>query len=235
MAGTLVARETLRLAGADRAVEVRRNRQARRLTLRLAPDGESLRLTLPPGMPLRDGLAFAARQEAWLRRRLDALPARVPFAPGTEIPIRDQAHTICHEPGARRGVWRADGALHVSGAAEHVPRRVRDFLIAEARREIAPRARELAARLDREPGRITLRDTRSRWGSCSVHGHLNFSWRLIFAPAWIMDYVVAHEVAHLVHLDHSPQYWACLRTLTPDVESPRQWLNAHGARLQRYG
>lgn len=235
MAGKVLRHDTLHLAGQARAVELRTHPQARRLILRLGRDGESLRVTLPPGIPAQHGLAFAARQEAWLRRRLAAQPERVPFVHGQAIPIRDVPHVIRHRPEARRGVWRANGEINVSGPAEHVPRRVRDFLIAEARREIAPQARELAARLGRETGRITLRDTRSRWGSCSAKGHLNFCWRLIFAPDWVIHYVVAHEVAHLEHLDHSPAYWRCLRTLTDDVETPRAWLNANAARLQRYG
>ena len=235
MAGKILRHETLHLAGQPRAVELRTHPKARRLILRLGRDGESLRVTLPPGIPAQHGLAFAARHEAWLQRRLAAVPDRVPFEPDNTIPIRDVPHVIRHRPEARRGVWLAEGALHVSGAAEHVPRRVRDFLIAEARREIVPQAHELAERLGRETGRITLRDTRSRWGSCSAKGHLNFCWRLIFAPDWVIAYVVAHEVAHLEHLDHSAAYWRCLRGLTDDVEAPRAWLNTNALRLQRYG
>jgi len=235
MAGKVLRHETLQLAGQPRAVELRTHPKARRLILRLGRDGESLRVTLPPGVPAQQGLAFAARHEGWLRRRLAAQPERVPFTPAQTIPVRDVAHVIRHRPEARRGVWLADGEINVSGAAEHVPRRVRDVLIAEARRDIVPQARDLAARLGRDPGRITLRDTRSRWGSCSAKGHLNFCWRLIFAPDWVLTYVVAHEVAHLEHLDHSAAYWRCLRTLTDDVETPRRWLNANALRLQRYG
>lgn len=228
-------RHTLHLAGAPRSVNVRVHKRARRMTLRLDARGEGLRLTLPPGVPTADGLAFAARQEAWLVRRLSARPARLPFVDGAEIPILDTPHVIRHRPEARRGVWRVDGAIYVSGPAEHLPRRVQDFLKTEARREIVPRVDRIAEEIDRTPGRISLRDTRSRWGSCSSRGDLNFCWRLILTPEHVLHYVVVHEVAHLVHMDHGNAFWGLVRRLMPDMDEARQWLRAHGEHLHRYG
>ena len=94
---------------------------------------------------------------------------------------------------------------------------------------------DMAASVDRRVSRVTVRDTRSRWGSCSSQGSLNFSWRLIFAPEWVLDYVVAHEVGHLVHMDHSPRFWAVVDRLVDSKESARKWLHRHGAGLYRYG
>jgi hypothetical protein len=234
MAPTAVRVHTLELGGRAWPVEVRSNPRARRIILRLDPSGEALRLTLPKGVAAQEGLAFAARQEAWLARRLAARPEPLPLVAGQTVPILDQPHIIRHVPEARRGVWRGEGAIHVSGQAAHLPRRVRDFLKAEARREIGPRAHDLAARIDRRPGRISLRDTRSRWGSCTAKGDLNFCWRLILAPEDVLHYVVAHEVAHLVHMDHGPRFWGLVRHLTDTVDGPRAWLRQHGERLHRY-
>src|SRR5207248_8410440 len=116
-----------------------------------------------------------------------------------------------------------------------VPRRVRDHLAALARQECLRRARELAARIDRKIGRISVRDTTSRWGSCSASGNLAFSWRLVLAPEAVLDYVVAHEVAHLAELNHGPRFWRLVQSLTPDHDGPRAWLNRHRSRLWSYG
>ena len=122
------------------------------------------------------------------------------------------------------GVWLEEGTICVSGRPEHLSRRVRDFLKQQARKAILPRAQEKAARLGRHAGRITLRDTRSRWGSCSVSGDLNFSWRLVLAPIIVLDYVIAHEVAHLVEYNHGRKFWALAKDLTENMEEAKTWL-----------
>ena len=114
-------------------------------------------------------------------------------------------------------------------------RRVRDFLMAEARRELGERARAKAERIGARVAAVTIRDTRSRWGSCSATGRLSFSWRLILTPEPVLDYVVGHEVAHLREMNHSPRFWALCAELTAEVAGPRVWLKANGARLLRYG
>lgn len=226
----------LRIDGAEVPVEIRTHPRARRITLRLDRITGGLRLTLPKGVSVDEGLRFAARQQGWVQSRLSALPGPVPFADGAEVPLLGAVHTIVHRPDARRGVWRSRGEIHVSGLPEHLPRRVSDFLKAEARAAIAPRARELAARIGRTPGRITLRDTRSRWGSCTARGDLNFSWRLVMAPEDVLHYVVAHEIAHLRHMDHSPQFWELCAELTgAPMNAPRAWLKREGPSLLRYG
>lgn len=235
-------------------IAVRVNARARRITLRLAPgaasDGsDGVSLTLPPGVTLAEGLAFAERSSGWIAARLRRLPERVPFADGTSLPILGQEHLVKHAPWSRRPPWTEKGILWVGGAPEHLPRRVTDHLQKQARHEIAGRARVKAARLAdlvttppggrapqiRRLGRITLRDTRSRWGSCSHKGDLNFSWRLVFAPLPVLDYVVAHEVAHLAHLDHSPAFWRLCDALSEQPGWTKGWLRRHGAGLLRYG
>ena len=164
-----------------------------------------------------------------------AVPTRIPFEDGQTIPVLGRDHVIRHLPGARRGVWRAEGAIWVSGQAPHVGRRVQDYLKREARREISTRAHDKARAIERSIRRIVLRDTRTRWGSCSADGALNFCWRLVLAPEGVLDYVVAHEVAHLVHMNHSQRFWTLVGRLTGETAGPRRWLRDRGHQLHRYG
>jgi len=221
-------------------VPVRISARSRRMTLRIDPAKGGPELVLPKGVALREAERFAAGNLGWLRAHLAKLPERVAFDDGREIPILGRPHLIRHRPDQRGGVWRVedpDGSaeLHVAGGADFLARRVTDHLKSEAKRIIAPRAREHADRLDRQVGRLTVRDTRSRWGSCSPRGDLSFSWRLILAPEPVLDYVVAHEAAHLVEMNHSPRFWRVVEGLMPDFERHRAWLKRHGSRLHRYG
>lgn len=225
----------LRIDTRELPVDIAVHPRARRMTLRIDKGSGRLRLTLPPGVSRDDGLSFVRRQESWLRRRLDELPEAVPFADGAVLPILGIDHLVRHRPDTRSGVWRSAGEIHVSGKAEHLRRRLTDFLKKEARAEITPRAHALANEIGRPVRRITLRDTSSRWGSCSSRGDLSFSWRLVLAPESVLHYVVAHEVAHLRHMNHGPHFWRLVDTLIDDVETPKHWLRHHGARLMRYG
>jgi predicted metal-dependent hydrolase len=192
----------LRLGEREVTLMLRRVRGARRMTLRLDEAAGAFHLSLPYGVALTEGLDFAAHRRRWILAQLAALPPRVAFAAGAEIPLFGVPHVIRHDPGARRGAWREAGTIWVSGFAEHLPRRVTDFLKAEARRELTARAHGKAAEIGRRVAKVSLRDTRSRWGSCSAEGEIGFSWRLILAPEAVLDYVVAHEVAHLAHMNH---------------------------------
>jgi hypothetical protein len=127
------------------------------------------------------------------------------------------------------------GEIRVRGDPMHLARRVRDHLAAMARDELARRARQLAPRIGRSVTRVSVRDTKSRWGSCSGGGNLSFSWRLIFAPEPVIDYVVAHEVAHLAEMNHGPRFWRLVESLSPDCAAPRAWLKRHRGRLFSYG
>ncbi|MBI2236867.1 MAG: M48 family metallopeptidase [Magnetospirillum sp.] len=224
----------LDLPGRSLAIAVKRSGTARRMSLRLDPLGGVV-VVLPVGVPVAEAERFARRQRDWIAGRLAALPGRIALVPGTAVPLLGVAHDIRHAPEARRGVWAEGGALHVSGRAEHVGRRVVDFLKAEARRQIAPRCQAMAERIGAKVGRLSMRDTRSRWGSCTAGGDLAFSWRLVMAPEWVLTYVVAHEVAHLAELNHGPRFWAVVADLADDPGPPRAWLKRHGPELHRYG
>jgi hypothetical protein len=221
-------------------VRVRRHPQARRYTLRVQAATREVVLTIPPRGSLRDARTFAQKHGAWIAARLGRLPAVVRFAPGTLVPIRGVEHRIEHRRGARGTVWRevaADGAqlLCVAGEAPHVGRRVADHLKREAKRDLDAASRRYAERLGVTVRRIAIRDQSSRWGSCSTTGVLSYSWRLILAPPPVLDYLAAHEVAHLVEMNHSTRFWRTVLSVCPDTHRAKAWLDAHGAELHRYG
>lgn len=223
----------LDLGGRSVQVAVKRSALARRISLRIDPARGAV-LMLPVKARLAEGERFLLAHRVWLAERLARLPGPVALADGATVPLLGVPHPVRHVPGARRGVWVEDGEILVSGLPEHVGRRTADFLKSEAKRLIAPRAQDMAARLGRKTGRITVKDTRSRWGSCSSSGDLAFSWRLVLAPEQILDYVVAHEVAHLVQMNHSPAFWAVVESLVGDHRPARRWLKINGAGLHRF-
>jgi predicted metal-dependent hydrolase len=214
---------------------VTRERRARRVRLRVdARRGEAV-LVLPPRASLREGRAFAQSQVAWLRARLEELPPRVEFAPGSEISLGGVTHVLRWDRGGPARVKVVDGVIRVGGDREGFAKRLTEWLKRRARERVSRKAEALAGRLDRTVRRVSIRDPRARWGSCTHKGDLSFSWRLVLAPPEILDYVVAHEVAHLVHLHHRPSFWRAVEKLMPDYAAAREWLDRHGPELQRYG
>ncbi|TWA67100.1 hypothetical protein FBZ82_10772 [Azospirillum brasilense] len=229
------APRALAVAGLPVPLELRESARARRMTLRVDAGRGLIQVVIPVGVPEAEALRFVGRHDGWVRARLAALPPQLPFADGAVVPYLGIDHLIRHSPELRGATRRADGAILVGGRAEHVARRVRDFLMAEARRELAERSRAKAALIGARVAAVTVRDTKSRWGSCSATGRLSFSWRLILTPESVLDYVVGHEVAHLREMNHSQRFWTLCAQLTGDVRTPRLWLKANGARLLRYG
>jgi predicted metal-dependent hydrolase len=214
---------------------VRRHPAARRLTLRVDPGTGQVVVTVPYRVPVREGVALAERKLGWILARLERVPERIAFADGVLLPVGGVPHTVQHRPEARRGVWLEGATVCVSGRPEHLARRLVDWLRGEARHRLIAVAAEKAALLGRGHGRLTVRDTRSRWGSCSAKGDLSFCWRLVLAPDFVLDYVVAHEVAHLAEHNHGPRFWKTVATLTPHRDAARAWLKRHGDELRRYG
>lgn len=231
MAGSL----TVDAAGRPVTLAVRRSARARRILLRIDRNARKAELVLPPGASVADGRAFAEKKALWLRNRLALLPETVPFAPGESVPVLGRDRLLVHAPEARAGVVLDGGRLIVSGERAFFDRRVQDWLRREARRRIAGLAHPKAARIGRRIARISVRDQRSRWGSCNATGNLSFSWRLILAPAEVLDYVVAHEVAHLAEPNHSDRFWRLVDTLTDHAGHGRSWLRLHGPGLHAYG
>ena len=238
MAGAPLKETSLDLAGRRVPVRFYRNKRARRIILRIDGLGageDGVAVTLPTRTPQAEGLALVVDKADWVVESLGRLAPRVPFADGENVPLGGVEHLIRHVPDNLGGVWREGAEIFVSGRPEHLGRRLRDWLKAVAREQIGPRVREKAEALGRRAGRITIRDTRSRWGSCSRDGNLSFCWRLVMAPVAVLDYVVAHEVSHLAELHHGPKFWRLVEGLTADVAGSREWLRVNGDRLHRYG
>jgi predicted metal-dependent hydrolase len=221
-------------------VRVRRHRQARRYTLRIQAATREIVLTMPPRGCLKEAKEFAQKHGAWIATRLTHLPKAEPFAHGTIVPLRGVPHRIVHRKGMRGTVWievSEDGErkLCVAGDTPHVDRRVADFLRREAKNDLEQASQQFAERLGVTIKRISIRDPSSRWGSCSTSGVLSYSWRLILAPPFVLDYLAAHEVAHLVEMNHSARFWRLVDRLCPNVQRAKAWLDAHGTELHRYG
>ncbi len=213
----------------------RRSRAARLVSLRIDPRSGGVVITLPWRAAKSSGLALLRDQAGWVADRLQALPSAVEIADGSSVMLDGVPHEIRHVPGQRGGAWLRDGAIEVAGEPEFLSRRVLDLLRAEAKRRFAAHAWEKAALIAKKPARVVVKDTRSRWGSCTADGIVMVNWRLVMAPPHVQDYVVAHEVAHLRHLDHSPRFWAVVGQLTPHTARARDWLKEHGAGLLRVG
>jgi len=221
--------------GRNIAIGIRRSTRARRILLHVGVYDGMVELVLPPGASVREGLAFARTQTRWVAAQLARVGDGVAFADGAVFPVLGQPVTIRrHESRSALPVLQGN-VLLVGGRDDTVPSRVRRWVRNRAMDEIKPRAERMGAEIGRSPARISMRDTRSRWGSCSRAGNLNFSWRLVMAPENVLNYVVAHEVAHLRELNHSARFWALVDTLCPDVRDSRGWLRTHGAELHRYG
>jgi predicted metal-dependent hydrolase len=227
--------EIVALPGGPARVEWRRNRRARRVSLRIDPRGGAVVVTLPPRSSRTQGVALLMSHAGWVAERLAALPGQIVFADGAVVPLGGVAHVIRHMPGARGGVWVEDGEIRVAGAPEFLARRVADFLRAEARRVMSALVLHKAAILGLHPRRVAIKDTKSRWGSCAADRTLAFSWRLVMAPPEVQDYVAAHEVAHLRHMNHGPRFWALTRTLTAHSDMAMAWLRVEAPRLLRIG
>lgn len=227
--------QRVRELGLGVPVAIRVSPRARRLSLRLDAASRGVELVLPRRAPAEAALGFVARHRGWIAARVAAMPPPLRLVDGATVPVLGVPHRIRQVTDRATGpVFIAGGEIRVRGDAAHLRRRVTDHLKALARREFTTRVRELAARVGRTVTRISVRDPKSRWGSCSSKGALSFSWRLIMAPEAVIHYVVAHEVAHLVEMNHSPRFWRVVASLVPDVQAARSWLKRHRLELFSY-
>lgn len=212
------------------------NDRARRLTLRIEAGGKGIRVTVPPGIPTREVDRFIARHQGWLETRLARLPDRPQVRPGIRIPLRGVPHLIVHDPGRRGtvsvGEENGEPALFVHGDRRFLPRRVADFLKREAKADITVLVRKHTDAVGRKARAVRFKDTSSRWGSCTSEGTLSFSWRIMMAPRTVIDYLVAHEVAHLKEMNHGPRFWTLCRELCPRTDEAKAWLKRNGGALQ---
>lgn len=220
------------LAGRTVPIVLRRMRHARRLTLRLAPDGSEVRITLPAWAESREAIAFAHARADWLASQLERLPARAAPVPGGEVRYRGNGLRLEWEARAPRRPAIAGEALRLGGPETGLETRVRRWLEAEALRLSEADMHEYCTAAGLDPVPVGLTRAQRRWGSCSDKSRIRINWRLVQAPDFVRRSVVAHEVAHLVHFDHSPAFHRLLgRIYEADIGTADQWLREHGRGL----
>lgn len=214
------------------------SKRARRMTLRLDPESRHVHLIVPPRADLNYAFHFAEEHRGWIRAKLSGLPKPIPFIDGAIIPLfgRDHYLEIIQDSSLRatrisikNRIMTVETPLHDAGP------KIEKFLRALVTDELSQLATDKAAQIRRRVGEVRVRDTRSRWGSCAEDGNLSFCWRIVFAPREVIDYVVAHEVAHLVHFDHSVTFWRLCDRLAVDGDYGRDWLKENGQTLMCYG
>ncbi len=219
-------------------VTIKRSKRARRVALRLDPTQRIINLIVPEHMPLHKAYKFAQGHEDWVRNTLASLAPSKPFINGINLPIFGDTIRldIHHKPELKRTtLTQTPDALEVDTYQNDPTNRITAHLKKLARYGLADMANEKAETINKTISSVSVRDTKSRWGSCSHAGELSFSWRLIFAPYDAIDYVVAHEVAHLVHMDHSKDFWTLCRSLSCNFVEGKFWMKNHGNELMRYG
>ena len=216
----------------DVPVLLRRSGRARRISLRISQLDGRVTLTLPNGVPEAEAMSFARQKESWIRGHLEQRVEDIPVALGSEIPVQGVSHRVVQGQGRR--VVIEDGLIMVPGPVDRIGARLKGHFKQMARVRLVGASDAYAERLGKSYARISIRDTRSRWGSCSSSGTLMYSWRLIMAPDVVLDYVAAHEVAHLAEMNHSAAYWDGVQRIFGDYKPARRWLKKEGNALHRF-
>jgi predicted metal-dependent hydrolase len=223
-----------RADGTSRTVPVACRRVISSKSIRIAPDlaHQSVRVTYPFYVSRAKAIEFLESKKEWIASHLSKVPEHRRITDGAVMEIFGRRCRVAHIPGARRGVWREGEYLFASGSREFLHRRVMDYIKSEASKYFNATVRAYAERLGVKAGRITVKDTVSRWGSCSANGNMSFSWRLAFAPLAVAEYIVAHEVAHRVEMNHGVRFWRLLRSIYDgDIDHASKWLARNGAKL----
>ena len=227
---------SLLIKGKSLPLVVRENSKAKRLTLRFSPEaGGEIILTLPLYHSKRQVIGFIEKSKPWLEKQMARVFQKLPYAEGMVLPVFGKHYELRHKPSLSFRFWWGEDHLLIHAPVEKFGASVEKSLQQVATQFLTSRTILYANQIDRSVNRITLRDTRSRWGSCSPNGNISYSWRLIFAPQQVADYLCAHEVAHLVEMNHSPHFWRIVESLCPDYKSLRQWLRQNGKSLFQYG
>lgn len=229
--------KTIEVAGRVLSLILKRNVRCKRMVLRLTPDGAGVALTLPLRLSLAEAMRFAETSKPWIATHLAKRAPTVAFQDGANVLLEGKLHAL-KATGGRRGLVNHDLQqleIHVPGELAHVPRRLTDWLKARAKDKLTEASTTYAAAMQAKYKKITVRDQKSRWGSCSATGDLSYSWRLILAPPEVLDYVAAHEVAHLLEMNHGPKFWRLVITHCKSAKQARNWLRQHGRELHRYG
>ncbi|WP_346346049.1 M48 family metallopeptidase [Acetobacter thailandicus] len=214
----------------------RSSQRTRRLSARIDPRQRALLVTHPPSYPRTKALLFLKQQKDWILEHFEKL-SYFPglLTPGQVITLCDMPYTIIHDPEAQGGAWLTDTTLVVTGQPEFTGRRITDFLKNYARKALTLELQALSHSQNMQPSRLDIRDTKSRWGSCNSQGRIMLSWRLVLTPAIVRHYLMAHELSHLKHMNHSSAFWHLTDTLTPHRKEAEAWLKHYGAALMAAG
>jgi hypothetical protein len=211
----------------DYNVTIRRHTQAKRLTLHIDP-ARQIRLTVPRRCSERHMQTFLHSQTSWLQKQLLKVSSPLALKPGAYFPLRGEQHLIAHDPKIRTLALIENGTVFIGGDIEHFSRRLCEFLKKEARKDLYAACIRYCAALEVSIKRMQLRDQRTRWGSCNNKGVVCFSWRLIFAPPYVLDYLAAHELAHLRIMNHSKRFWGLVNQICLHTKQARHWLKENG-------
>jgi predicted metal-dependent hydrolase len=221
-------------AGQKIQLRFRRNPRARRMVLRLSSKGDGLIMTLPKRVGLTEALRFAETSRAWIEKSLNRQPPGQKLSDGVEILLRGIPHKVKFSGGRRGVVSIEEGLITIPGDPAHAERRLRDTLKKIALVELTAATKRYAVQMDVTFSRITVRDQKSRWGSCAASGALSYSWRLILTPPDVLDYVAAHEVAHRREMNHGPRFWRLVLSHCAHSKTATQWLKKHGRDVHRH-
>ncbi len=219
----------------DPVIVRRHSRRARRMTLKIDATAGVAELVVPPGVSKTEADRFERKHRRWAAKHLAQLPPRRPFVDGLALPVLDDILEVRHCQQAPRVARRVDDELIVGGRVDQIAARVETWLRETARETLLDRVSDYATRLGRTVSGIRIADPRTRWGSCSHAGTMSFSWRLVLAPEAVLNYVAAHECAHLEEMNHSRRFWKLVGVLEPGFEDARDWLADNGQTLHRYG
>ena len=217
-------------------VSFRRNSKAKRIILRLTRESTGVVVTLPKNVNSARALAFVEKSVPWISKHLKQRSPRTVLGHGSIVPLRGIAHEV-RAGAARRGLITVDSeACHiiVPGDPRHLSRRLQDWLKAEAKADLTAASVRYGKAMEVSFRRVSIRDQKSRWGSCSASGDLSYNWRLILAPGHILDYVAAHEVAHRQHMNHGPKFWRLVLKHCPHASTAKHWFKSNGAELHRF-
>jgi predicted metal-dependent hydrolase len=225
---------TLEIEGRIIAVAFKRHARCKRMVLRISADGAGVVITLPPRASLAAALRFAETSKPWIARTMRGRPAQVQFQHAQTIMFQGMPKNIVATGGKRGLIALTETEIQVPGDAAHVARRLADWLKLQAKAELCKTSKHYAILMQAKFNKLTLRDQTTRWGSCSATGDLSYSWRLILAPSYVLDYVAAHEVAHLREMNHGPRFWRLVISHCKHAKEARNWLRLHGRELHRY-
>ena len=218
----------------DFPLKVIKSPRAKRLTLRIDAKEHLPVLSIPPRCTQKQAVSFVQTHQDWIIENLKNLPRTSRFVSGQSISLFGEQILIRHAPEKCWGARIEDGILYVSGQSEFTHRRVKDFIKKQAQKIFLTLSQKAAAQIGYDVNDVIIKDTKSRWGSCSSLNNINYNWRLALAPQEVIDYIVAHEVSHLAHQDHSAAFWQCVASLCPNYETGQEWLKQHGKELYTF-